>query len=131
MSIHQSTCLNLNMASEDSSESDLWILPELDDWEEEAETESETLSPSASASESAPRPTAEGEGQGKWALVLRRAANSNLERLRTRLEGDGWDFVGGRYGDETKTLQKAANQDDESLDEEFDVVVLSTAQTSG
>ncbi|KAG9189900.1 hypothetical protein G6011_06768 [Alternaria panax] len=133
MSIHQSTCLNLNMAaSGESSESDLWILPELDDWEEGEETETEssqgTLSPSASQSSTAPEPTAEGgtrEGQNKWAGVFRRAANSNLERLRTRLEGDGWDFVGGRYGDETKNLGNEGREGEESLDEEFDVVVLS------
>ncbi|CAN9253776.1 unnamed protein product [Alternaria alternata] len=46
MSIHQSTCLNLNMAaSGQSSESDLWILPELDDWEEGEETETESSQP--------------------------------------------------------------------------------------
>ena len=140
MSIHASTCLNLNMAaSGEASESDLWILPELDDWEEgdedDADTETGssqgTLSPSASQSSTAPQPPA--QGQNKWAAVFQRAANSNLERLRTRLEGDGWDFVGGSFADETKTLQNAASagQDEESLDDEFDVVVLSRGQRRG
>ena len=113
MNIHASTCLNLNAsAEEESSEADLWILPELDDWEEdETETESTILTPSSSAELDAP---VTGGMENKWAGVLRRAANSNLERLRNRMEGDGWDFV------------KAANQDDEDLDdEEFDVVILS------
>jgi len=118
MNIHASTCLNLNASTEEeSSEADLWILPELDDWEEdETETESTILTPSSSAELNAERP-ATGGPENKWAGVLRRAANSNLERLRNRLEGDGWDFV------------KPANRDEEDLDEdeEFDVVVLRKA----
>ncbi|KAI4674801.1 uncharacterized protein J4E84_010407 [Alternaria hordeiaustralica] len=112
MNIHASTCLNLNASTEeDCSEADLWILPELDDWEEdETETESTILTPSSSAELDAGRPAAGGM-ENKWAGVLRRAANSNLERLRMRMEGEGWDFV------------KAANQDAEDLDEEFDVVI--------
>ena len=121
-------------ASGQSSESDLWILPELDDWEEGEETETEsssqgTLSPSASqSSTTAPQPPAAPQGPNKWAgSFFRRAANSNLERLRTRLEGDGWDFVGGRYhDDEMKCLGGGGGAEgEESLDEEFDVVVLS------
>ncbi|KAI4612783.1 uncharacterized protein J4E87_010046 [Alternaria ethzedia] len=115
MNIHASTCLNLNASAEDeTSEADLWILPELDDWEEdETETESAILTPSSSAELDAPRP-AIGGMENKWAGVLRRAANSNLERLRNRMEGEGWDFV---------------KPDDEDLDEddEFDVVVLRKA----
>ncbi|KAI4649960.1 uncharacterized protein J4E78_008241 [Alternaria triticimaculans] len=113
MNIHASTCLNLNASAEDeTSEADLWILPELDDWEEdETETESTILTPSSSAELDAP---ATGGMENKWAGVLRRAANSNLERLRNRMEGEGWDFV------------KSADQDDEDMDdEEFDVVILS------
>ena len=114
MNIHASTCLNLNAsAEEDCSEADLWILPELDDWEEdETETDSSTiLTPSNSAELDAP---ATRGPENKWAGVLRRAANSNLERLRNRMEGDGWDFV------------KPANQDEDDMDdEEFDVVILS------
>lgn len=127
--------MNLNMAASGrSSESDLWILPELDDWEEGEETETEsssqgTLSPSASqSSTTAPQPPAAPQGPNKWAgSFFRRAANSNLERLRTRLEGDGWDFVGGRYrDDEMKCLGGGSGAEgEESLDEEFDVVVLS------
>ena len=115
MNIHASTCLNLNASAEDeTSEADLWILPELDDWEEdETETESTILTPSSSAELDAP---ATRGPENKWAGVLRRAANSNLERLRNRMEGEGWDFV------------KHANQDAEDPDlddEEFDVVILS------
>ena len=112
MNIHASTCLNLNASAEDeTSEADLWILPELDDWEEdETETESTILTPSSSAELDAP---ATRGPENKWAGVLRRAANSNLERLRTRMEGEGWDFV------------KSADQDAEDLDdEEFDVVIV-------
>ena len=109
MKIHQSTCLNLNMASDDSTESDLWILPDFDDWEAEQE---------------APVVPASSERESDLGTLLRRAAKSNLERLRTRLEGDGWDFVGGRYGQDTKTLKESASQDEESVDNEFDVVVL-------
>jgi hypothetical protein len=58
--------------------------------------------------------------------LLRRAASSNRERLRARLEGDGWDFVGGKYGEEEAVLQEAIGQSQESVDEEFDVVVLPT-----
>jgi hypothetical protein len=113
MQIHQSTCLNLNMTSDKSTESDLWMLPDFDDWEMEQEA---PVAP-------APAPS---EREGVFGTLLRCAANSNLERLRTRLEGDGWDFVGGRYGQSTKSLQQAASQsqDEESVDDEFDVVVL-------
>lgn len=106
MELHQSTCLNLNMANTDSTESDLWILPDFDDWELENETTQQT--------------TIKREG------LLRRAASSNRERLRARLEGDGWDFVGGKYGEEEKAIQfqEALSRGEESVDEEFDVVVL-------
>jgi hypothetical protein len=100
------TCLNLNSAADDSTESDLWILPDFDDWELDGETPRKEVS------------------QGELAPLLRRAASSNRERLRARLEGDGWDFVGGKYGEDEKILQEAASQSEESVDEEFDVVVL-------
>lgn len=108
MELHQSTCLNLNMANNGSTESDLWILPDIDDWEIESETAQQTAA----------------KGEGEWAPLLRRAASSNRERLRARLEGDGWDFVGGRYGEDEKVIQEAVSQSEESVDEEFDVVVL-------
>jgi hypothetical protein len=107
--LHQSTCLNLNLASNDSTESDLWILPDFDDWELESEI------PSHAAAKG---------NEGEWAPLLHRAASSNRERLRARLEGDGWDFVGGKYGEEEAGLQDAISQSQESVDEEFDVVVL-------
>jgi hypothetical protein len=109
--LHQSTCLNLNMASDDSTESDLWILPDFDDWAHESVTLSHATAK---------------ENKGEWAPFLHRAASSNRERLRARLEGDGWAFVGGKYAEEDTALQKAISQSQDSVDEEFDVVVLST-----
>jgi hypothetical protein len=109
MDIHQSTCLNLSIASNDSTESDLWILPDFDDWE---------------ADQEAPVASASSERESDLGTFLRRAAKSSLERLRTRLEGDGWNFVGGRYGQDTKILKESAGQDEENVDDEFDVVVL-------
>lgn len=113
MELHQSTCLNLNLASDDNTDSDLWILPDFDDWEADAESQKQVTT-----------------NQGQWAPLLRRAAKSNLERLRARLEGDGWDFVGGKYGEDEKALKEAASQDEESVDEEFDVVVLPVIRAS-
>jgi hypothetical protein len=123
INIHATTCLNLNQSTDERSESDLWILPELDDWEEDADTETETpiLTPSSSAELHAPTSPAAATGrpaaENKWAGVLRRAANSNLERLRNRLEGEGWDFV--------KPATSYHDHEDLDLDDEFDVVVLS------
>ncbi|KAH8707044.1 hypothetical protein GQ44DRAFT_777538 [Phaeosphaeriaceae sp. PMI808] len=108
--LHQSTCLNLNKSSQDSSESDLWILPNFDDWHFDHETQHQVPPKGPS---------------GEWAPLLRRAASSNRERLRARLEGDGWAFVGGKYGEDGGTLQTTGDQSEESVDEEFDVVVLS------
>jgi hypothetical protein len=92
MELHQSTCLNLNLAAGDQdTESDLWILPDFEEWEIDAET-----------SQQSPIPH-----EREWAPLLERAVNSNRERLRRRLEGDGWDFVGGKYGEDSKvSLQR-------------------------
>ncbi len=117
MDLHQSTCLNLNMASQENSESDLWILPDFDDWAYDT----------ANFQKPASRST---QSTTEWAPFLRRAANSNLERLRARLEGDGWAFVGGKYEEEKKVLQEEASLSEESVDEEFDVVVLPTLRVS-
>lgn len=117
MDMHQSTCLNLSASSDNTTESDLWILPDFDEWELEAE-----------ASQHLPT-----RKEGQWAPLLQRAADSNRERLRRRLEGDGWDFVGGKYGEDGRVLQEAQEADcasEESLDEEFDVVVLPVAVVS-
>jgi hypothetical protein len=114
MELHQSTCLNLNMASGDNTESDLWILPDFDDWELESD----------------PPQQASTKNEGEWAPLLRRAASSNRERLRARLEGDGWDFVGGKYGQEERPMQDAVIQVQDCVDDEFDVVVLPAAQLS-
>ncbi|KAH7073254.1 hypothetical protein FB567DRAFT_196345 [Paraphoma chrysanthemicola] len=112
--LHQSTCLNLNMANGTTNESDLWILPDFDDWELESEA-----------------PPREGSTKdGDWAPLLRRAASSNRERLRARLEGDGWDFVGGKYGEDEQLRQEATGHGEESLDDEFDVVVLPVVHVS-
>jgi len=102
--LHQSTCLNLNNATNDNTESDFWILPDFDDWELDAETQRKEAT----------------QGGEQMAPLLHRAATSKRERLRARLEGDGWDFVGGKYGEEVKV----ASLSEESVDEEFDVVVL-------
>ncbi|KAF2440422.1 hypothetical protein P171DRAFT_489136 [Karstenula rhodostoma CBS 690.94] len=111
--MHQSTCLNLN-ANVNSAESDLWILPDFDDWEVDNETPQQEHFQAE-------------KKQGAWAPLVKRAANSNRERLRRRLEGDGWDFVGGRYGEDDAVLKEEAEASEgsqESVDEEFDVVVL-------
>lgn len=114
MELHQSTCLNLNMAADHSTESDLWILPDFDDWELDAEAQQQSST----------------KAEGEWAPLLRRAASSNRDRLRARLEGDGWDFVGGKYGEDEKMLQEAVASSQESVDEEFDVVVLPVVKAS-
>lgn len=111
--MHQSTCLNLN-TNANSAESDLWILPDFDDWEVEHETLQQEHLQAA-------------KEHGAWAPLVKRAASSNRERLRRRLEGDGWDFVGGKYGEDDTTLKEEAEASEgsqESVDAEFDVVVL-------
>lgn len=121
MSLHQSTCLNLDLPGS-NDESELWILPDFDEWEADAGIESplQEVPP-----QSSPR------SNGEWATaLLTRAVNSNRERLRRRLEGDGWDFVGGKYGDDGKMLHDADTGSQESVDEEFDVVVLPLVEVS-
>ncbi|KAF1951745.1 hypothetical protein CC80DRAFT_192995 [Byssothecium circinans] len=114
--LHQSTCLNLNVAgAPGNDESELWILPDFDEWEVEADV-SQPETPRGKGSE--------------WAPLVERAVNSNRERLRRRLEGDGWDFVCGRYGEDGKMLKEMADAGEESVDEEFDVVVLPMLQVS-
>jgi hypothetical protein len=111
--MHQSTCLNLN-PNVHSADSDLWILPDFDDWEVDQETPQQEHFQAA-------------KKKGPWAPLVKRAANSNRERLRRRLEGDGWDFVGGKYGEDDAALKEEAEASEasqESVDEEFDVVVL-------
>lgn len=111
MEMHQSTCLNL---STDGNECDLWILPDFDEWEAEAESPQEVSR----------------RREAEWAPLVERAVNSNRERLRRRLEGDGWDFVGGRYGEDGKALREMNADSEESVDEEFDVVVLPVVHVS-
>lgn len=109
MELHQSTLLNLNQSG---AESDLWILPDFEEWE--ADDNENTQAPSRTEVELGP--------------LLQRAVNSNRERLRRRLEGDGWDFVGGKYGEDGQMLReverRTTSESEESVDEEFDVVVL-------
>lgn len=104
MSLHRSASMSTNFT--DMSESSLWTLPGLDDGEP----------CSASSSTSTPANT-----ENRWSRLLQSAASSNRERHRARLEGDGWAFVGGRYSDE---CQELSDESAESVDEEFDVVVL-------
>lgn len=111
--MHQSTCLNLN-ANLNCAESDLWILPDFDDWEVDQEVSQQKHVQVA-------------KKQSAWAPLVKRAASSNRERLRRRLEGDGWDLVGGKYGEDETALKEeteASEGSQESVDEEFDVVVL-------
>lgn len=103
--------MNLNSASADTTESDLWILPDFDDWELDAETPRKEPS------------------QAELGTLLRRAASSNRERLRARLEGDGWDFVGGKYGEDEKVRMQEVDVGG-VVDEEFDVVVLPVVKVS-
>jgi hypothetical protein len=104
--IHQSTCLNLD-AEPGASESELWILPDFEEWEMDAGTGEQW---------------AQREGEGEWAPLIKRAVDSNRDRLKRRLEGDGWDFVGGKFGEEGKAGEESMSEG--SVDEEFDVVVL-------
>lgn len=116
--MHHSTCLNLNAGS-DNAESDLWILPDFDDWKADHNTQQQDRQHATK--------------EGTWAPLLERAVNSNRERLRRRLEGDGWDFVGGRYGEDGNALKDEADasaESAESVDEEFDVVVLPVVHVS-
>ncbi|PVH97910.1 hypothetical protein DM02DRAFT_63570 [Periconia macrospinosa] len=103
------TALQSSISTPDS---DLWILPDM--WELESE------SPPTSPQQEPCKKSAE------WAPIVERAVRSNQERLKSRLEGDGWDFVNGRYGEDIAALKGGENE--EKVDEEFDVVVLPLVQ---
>lgn len=103
MSIHRSRSTSTTIAAS-MSESSLWTLPGYGD-DEPATTGS-------------PKTTT---AENRWSRLLHNAASSNRDRHRAHLEGDGWAFVGGRYSDE---LQELSDESAESVDEEFDVVVL-------
>lgn len=100
MSIHHSTCLNIKP---DMTESGLWVLPTSDDLEFQSK-----YTPT-------PPPT---QSPNRWSRLLLNAASSNRQRHRARLEGEGWSFVGEKYDEDEETGSG------ESVDEEFDVVVL-------
>ncbi|KAF2877226.1 hypothetical protein BDV95DRAFT_589837 [Massariosphaeria phaeospora] len=124
--LHQSTCLHI--ASADSVESDLWILPDFDEWEFDA-------GESAGREDDDDGGGGDAQGGRAWAPLVSRAVVSNRERLRQRLEGDGWAFVGGKYGDGDAdggmdVLAGLDSGSEESVDEEFDVVVLPMVQVS-
>lgn len=131
--LHQSTLLNLTLADPTNAhasgtESELWILPDFEDWELDtpsvAAVDKETFFTAPSSPQSDERKDTQPTS------LVERAVNSNRERLRRRLEGDGWDFVGGRYSDEI--IDDVENSgEDESVDEEFDVVVLPRCTTIG
>jgi hypothetical protein len=122
--------LNLTTPTGETSESDLWILPDFDEWEFEND----------SSEQESKRGDEDEEAQGTSTSLLQRAVQSNRERLRRRLEGDGWDFVGGRYGEGSRNVEMALgmsmmmgceegggelkSEEEESVDEEFDVVIL-------
>lgn len=116
--MHQSTLLNLSTdPGTNSNESDLWILPDFDEWEMDAESPQQAEPPTK-------------RRDSDWAPLLERAVNSNRERLRRRLEGDGWDFVGGKYGEDGQGMKEMDCASEESVDEEFDVVVLPVVQVA-
>lgn len=109
-----STCSVLQ-ASISTPDPDFWILPDFEDWEDwELETDG-----SASAQHES------SWGEKRSVPLLERAVRSNQERLKRRLEGDGWDFVGGKHGEDGKLSNSVAEaRAQESVDEEFDFVVL-------
>lgn len=104
MSVHRSASICTSLT--DMSESSLWTLPGIEDGESTRDLKATLTTPAT---------------ENRWSRLLRGAASSNRERHRARLEGDGWAFVGGRYSDE---LQELSDESGESVDEEFDVVVL-------
>jgi hypothetical protein len=103
MSINQA---NFTTGATDMCEPSLWTLPGSSCFESEIST---MTVPGAVKTEN------------RWSRLLQKAASSNRDRHRARLEGDGWAFVGGRYSDE---LQELSDESAGSVDEEFDVVVL-------
>ncbi|EUC41057.1 hypothetical protein COCMIDRAFT_107157 [Bipolaris oryzae ATCC 44560] len=143
--MHQSVCLNLTPPCETTtSESELWILPELDDCNAHpaaSSTSSSSTSSSSSPSSSpktSPRPSiplmVSGEKQISLFLSHATKAKSQFEQLRTRLlqgDYDGWDLFVARCSPESKDRPRNKNyHGEERVDEEFDLVVLSTVRAS-
>ena len=101
--LHISLSRSANIASSSAhmSESGLWTVPGFDDEEPN------------------PTPTPlQAKPENRWSRMLQSAASSNRARHRARLEGEGWSFIGERYGEDEEV------ESEESVDEEFDVVVL-------
>ncbi|KZM19584.1 Tripeptidyl-peptidase I [Ascochyta rabiei] len=104
MSAHRDSCPDTKSTS--MTESGLWTLPGFDD--EETKSEATSSQP-------------QHQPENRWARMLQSAASSNRQRHRARLEREGWAFIGGRYSDDMHAL---SDESGESVDEEFDVVVL-------
>jgi hypothetical protein len=85
------------------SESGLWTVPGFDDEESESRIATGPM---------------QAKTENRWSRMLKSAASSNRARHRARLEGEGWSFVGERYGEDDEV------ENEESVDDEFDVVVL-------
>jgi hypothetical protein len=133
--IHQSVCLNLTAPCDKAgtTESELWIMPELDDCESDVSS-SASSTPSRSSSSSPPA--------RQYSISLSDAtkakAKFHLDQLRARLvqaDYDAWDFFMARCNDEKRrneALQalQHKHQSEERLDEEFDLVVLSAVPAS-
>ena len=104
MSIHRCTSLGANSTA--MTESSLWTFPGFDDEEPATEIVAKQI---------------QSKTENQWSRMLQRAASSNRQRYRARLEGEGWSFVGERYSDD---LQEMSDESGECVDQEFDVVVL-------
>ncbi|KAJ5064318.1 hypothetical protein J3E72DRAFT_193950 [Bipolaris maydis] len=142
--MHQSVCLNLTPPCETTtSESELWILPELDDCNANPSASSTSSSSTASSSSSSSATTSArpstplvigGEKQISLFLSHATKAKSHFEQLRTRLiqgDYDGWDLFVARCNPESKDRPRNKHyHGEERVDEEFDLVVLSTVRAS-
>lgn len=142
--MHQSVCLNLTPPCETTtSESELWILPELDDCNanpsaSSTSSSSTSCSSSSSSATTSPRPSTplvvSGEKQISLFLSHATKAKSHFEQLRTRLiqgDYDGWDLFVARCSPESKDRPRNKHyHGEERVDEEFDLVVLSAVRAS-
>ncbi|USP82304.1 hypothetical protein yc1106_09578 [Curvularia clavata] len=132
--IHQSVCLNLTppCAKASTADSELWIMPELDDCES-GSSSSASSTPSRCSSSSSSPPAR----QYSFALsdATKAKAKFHLDQLRARLvqaDCDAWDFFMARCNDDKRRNEalQHKHQSEERLDEEFDLVVLSAVPAS-